>query len=193
MLLQQIQIFYDRYTDNNNYVEYDKVTTKDSRIDFLSQGYKYDAFKLERGSFWIGKPLKRERTLTDDNGKTFYTSPESHTIFGAYYFYSSNMWESSREARNWFQVLSDVGGLYSIILAVFQLIADEINDRKWVAKQIRNFFLMVTMTATGPSFKKVRVKVSQMVKKNDEGRQQKEYFDKGESKLHRHLDVFRVF
>lgn len=192
VLLQQIQVFYDRYTDNNNYVEYDKVTTKDSRVNFLSSGETFDAFKVERGHTWLGRPLKRQRKLTEDNGKTFFMSNQSHTIFGAYYFYSSNMWESTREARNWFHVLSDAGGLYSIIIAIFQMLADEVNDKKWISKQIRNFFLQVQMTVSGPSFSKVKLKASEMMKRDRTAKVMSEYFAKGETKLQRNLDIFRV-
>lgn len=183
VILQQVQIFYDKYIDNNNYVELDEVNIKDSRFDFTSEGENFYAFKIDRGPTWTGNPLARSRLVTEDNGKTFFTAPKSHTIFGAYYFYSENMWESTREARNWFHVLSDVGGLYSIVMAVFYLLASNINNTKWVSKQVRNFFLKVEMTPTGPRFRKIDLTVSNMMKINKQGKVYKEYYSKGETML----------
>jgi hypothetical protein len=85
--------------------------------------------------------LKRDRLTSNDNGKTFSKYPRSHTVFGAYYFYSDYKWDSKRVARNWFDLFSDIGGLYSAIFVLFQYVASTINEKKWISKQIRQLFI----------------------------------------------------
>lgn len=86
-VLQQVFISYDSYTDNNNYIEYDEITVRDSRVNFLSDGFINDGFKVDRGPKWVGSPLKRNRWVLQDDGSIIKTEA-SYTIFGAYFFYS---------------------------------------------------------------------------------------------------------
>lgn len=41
------------------------------------------------------------------------------------------MWDSRRVARNWFDLFSDLGGLYSCIVVFFSFIANMVNENKW--------------------------------------------------------------
>lgn len=90
-------------------------------------------------------------------------------------------------------MLSDVGGLYSIVFALFQLIVFQINDKKWIAKQIRNFFVQAKNTNRGTKFNKIRIKVSNMINRSNEGAMHKEFYAKGKAKLFKSLDIFRLF
>lgn len=71
-------------------------------------------------------------------------------------------------ARNWFDVLSDIGGLYSCIFVLFKVIADQINDKKWTSKQIRSLFINGTGTTRRNS--KIKLTVMEMNKKSEEGK-----------------------
>lgn len=106
---QQFVLEYDKYLDNNNFVEIDLVNVKDSRWNFLQRGDDYEAFKLQRGPSWASARQSKHYQLLLPDGT--YRTETDEIIFGTYFFYSQTMIESSREVQTWPILLSDFGGL----------------------------------------------------------------------------------
>lgn len=100
------------------------------------------------------------------------------------------MWDSKKVARNWFDLFSDLGGLYSAIFFFFTYVAANINEKKWITKQIRQLFIQRNHKGEGGD--KINLTVSKMYGKSEEAKALSEFFEKGRAKLERSLDIFRV-
>lgn len=114
---QQFIIDFDKYHDNNNFVEIDLVNVKDNRVNFLQGGDDYEAFKVQRGPSWLSARQSKHNQILLPNGT--YITETAQMVFGTYFFYSQTMIESSREVFTWPFLLSDFAGLQVFLLYAF--------------------------------------------------------------------------
>ena len=106
----QFVLNYDKYLDNNNYVRFNLVKTKDDRVNFLA-GYKYYYF-LDNVAYpqWTGSRWDHTDNVTYSE-REGTVNVHYKQIFGAYFFYNEERVEHSRKAQDWLRVFGQVGGL----------------------------------------------------------------------------------
>ena len=82
----------------------------------------------------------RHRNTTYD--RVNYSRREHKLILGNYFIYSSNKFEHSRVLMDYIGVFSALGGLQALLMSVFSLFGNMINDKLKQAKLIRSLFFI---------------------------------------------------
>jgi hypothetical protein len=117
---------------------------------------------------------------------------------GIYYFYFEELYEHTREARHLVDVISDWGGLHSILFSIFAIFVASFNEDLKNSKFIRNLFVEHTSTNNK---KKIKTKFFDSIKsmdfyrrfrKQNEGEDRSELMEKGKEKLGEIVDVFNI-
>jgi hypothetical protein len=115
------------------------VSTRDSRYNFLDSGKEYSFVDYTEGAVWYGNPYYYTRNETLDG--TLYQEQSKQKLFGCYFFLSTDRVEHARDAQNFFNILSEFGGLLEILigsLGIFKVV----NKKLKIAKQIRSLYVV---------------------------------------------------
>ena len=105
----QFQLQKNKYRDNNNFLRYNQVKTRDNRFNFLGAPNIYKFVDYIRGEHWIGGKFIDKRNVTFDG--VSFEQINQELLFGAYYFYSRDKVEHARDVQTYFNILSEFGGL----------------------------------------------------------------------------------
>ena len=120
----QFQLARAVYRDSNNFLEYNKVTTRDSRLlPYIQDNYKF--LKLEKGPVWTSSSYTLHHRLTDDG--IHFREVEEDILFGTYFFLSNVKTEHQRNLFNFVSLLSQLGGIYATLFAAFSAVGKYVN------------------------------------------------------------------
>ena len=118
----QFALDINQYRDNNNFVRHNKVETHDNRINFLDQGNEYTFIDFEKSIPWqSNSPLTNIANISYD-GQPFKME-QYRQLWGAFFFYSTDKLEHSRDVMTWMGTFSELGGIYPFMFAIFGTIA----------------------------------------------------------------------
>ena len=87
---------------------------------------------------WVGnKFISRRNSTWIDQPELGWKMYDHHVMFGAYFFYSLDKVEHSREVYTYVNILSEIGGLSEILVLLFGATAIVFNEKLMTAKYIR--------------------------------------------------------
>ena len=87
---------------------------------------------------WVGnKFISRRNTTWINQPELGWKVYDHHVMFGAYFFYSLDKVEHSREVYTYVNILSEIGGLSEILVLMFGSTAILFNEKLMTAKYIR--------------------------------------------------------
>jgi hypothetical protein len=194
----QFSLDTSKYYDQNLFVRYNKVETQDSRINIARPVEKYHFLDLVKTSdHWLLDLMETSANITFDGFN--YEMRSELQILGIYFFYYEEMYEHTREARHLVDVVSDWGGLHTVIFSIFAIFVASFNEELKNTKFIRNLFMEHTSINTK---KKIKSKFCDILKKTmgfykcfrkqKVGKDPSELMEKGKEKLGDIVDVFNI-
>ena len=71
MFHSQFQLAIDKYHDNNNYLQYNKVTNQYRRIWFHKPPFVTEFFNLKQYQSWVSDLYTKPREVSYDGGKSY--------------------------------------------------------------------------------------------------------------------------
>ena len=98
----------------------------------------YKFLSMSKDPLWVGKPSYSTLNMTLD-GTNFHQETRQ-TLYGSYFFVSNERVEHSRKVYSIVDLLAALGGLLSLLLAVFKGIGHFFNKEQIVAKFIRSLY-----------------------------------------------------
>ena len=161
----QFQLSIETYRDNNNFLRHNSVQTSDNRLFFLAEPKIYQFIDNVAMPVWVGtsRHIWRRNTTWMAQPELGYTVYDHHVIFGAYFFYSQERLEHSRQAFTFVNILAEIGGLFECFILVFGSIALIINDKLMIAKYIRMlYFKKLLSSKDQDKDKKLRPKLDKI-------------------------------
>ena len=130
----QFQLNLEEYRDNNNFLQFNDVTTQVSRWNpYGEEVYKF--FKVIAGPVWISTSYTSEQYVSTDGGKT-YDNEEEVMLFGTYFFLSNTRTIHMRSLYNIVRFLSEIGGIQASVMVIFGAIGTYINRKIFMAKMM---------------------------------------------------------
>ena len=105
----------------------------------MQKTINYEYLDLKISPVWNAARYFREESVSFDGGKT-YELVFNQLLFGTYFFLDTEMVVHSRNACQWWEVLSDFGGLFDIFYLTLAFFGCYINDKLIMNKLIKNFY-----------------------------------------------------
>ena len=121
------------YRDNNNFLQFNSINTKDHRLFPWRHGH-YHFLKVDKGPVWTSSSYDATHS-TSYNGKDF--KPETHQIlFGSFFFLSNIKSTHTRDVYNIVNLLTELGGIYCSFYALMKSLGTYINSQLYVNKLV---------------------------------------------------------
>ena len=130
------------------------VETRDNRINFLAGEENYKFIDIESGPVWIGESERVYPRYYTNDGINYDIEVVSQ-LFGAYFFYSKEKIEHSRDVMGFAGVFAEVGGLYSLVYLIFGSVGHYINEKLKMAKFIRSLYFVCETENEIPQVKNI--------------------------------------
>lgn len=92
------------------------------------------------GPKWTGVPIDYTSNITYDTVN--FSEEKGNILFASYFFMDNNIIYHEFTAFNVVDILSSIGGLFSVIASVFGVFALWINEKTIVAKYIRSLYFI---------------------------------------------------
>ena len=90
---------------------------------------------------WNGSPMTwNDINVSTDQGTTWSNLPRTQTLFGAYFFVSTDQVNYHFDVFNIIYLAQSIGGIFGLLLAMFRFIGEYINHELVLAKFIRSLF-----------------------------------------------------
>ena len=115
-----------KYKDNNNFIQFNDVDTDDD-IAAWKAPKKFFFLNFRQNPFWDSSVYRKVETVSTDSGKTFIDTTDD-LIMGLYFFVDNQRHEHTRKVYNMVDILSEVGGLSTSILAIMGAFAVMVNE-----------------------------------------------------------------
>jgi hypothetical protein len=109
-----------------------------NRVAIWFGAQEYTFIDMIVGPKWTGEPLDYAINATYDAKN--YTLEEGSVLFSSYFFMSNEIIYHEFTAFNFVDLLSNIGGLFSVICSFFGIPAMWINERTIIAKYIRSLY-----------------------------------------------------
>lgn len=97
-------------------MRYNIVETRDSRVNFLAPPETYEFLDFYSSTSYIGPRYLVERSIKYPEDPDFVRRSGEALHWGMYFFYSEQMYSHSRTMQNYFNILSEFGGLTEILV-----------------------------------------------------------------------------
>ena len=123
-----------QYRDNNNYFEFNEVTTSDHRGFQMFLQNQYQFLNLDVRSGQVSNGFKHKYKYSRD-GQDYQTRTDE-VLSATYFFLSNKRIIHQRSLQNAFGVLANVGGLAVFLYLVLGTLGKYINTRLFMANLI---------------------------------------------------------
>ena len=123
---------YDKYRDNNNFLEYNIAKLYVEKINVFKAPLEYKFLSLIQKPSWEGLPQVRIENLIDKEGNDLGVE-EVENIFGMYFFFASTKNEYTKKIDTIWDLMSQCGGLYGIISFFSGCVVGFYNSRRLLA------------------------------------------------------------
>jgi hypothetical protein len=124
----KIKLDPKNFIEQDNFVTYNSVETKDARVNFLSTENQFEFVNFYQGTPFVDRQRKAKFPNATFDNKTFETVTFNR-LYQSNFFYSSMMYEHSRTLRSWVDVISDWGGLQQFIFSFLGISFSFVNER----------------------------------------------------------------
>ena len=119
---QQFMIEIDRYIDNNNFLRKNVIETKNNIVSSLLDNYEFSYYDVIQKPTWsVRQRFFNKNHLTTYDGIN-YSLQDRQIYYGCFFFLNNEMLVHEKQVYTVAQFISEIGGLFSIVFTVIELI-----------------------------------------------------------------------
>ena len=137
--MHKIKLDPKSFIDQDNFLTYNLVQTRDDRFNFLADESEYEFINYYISPQFIDKHREKVYELATLDRIT-YKPLVFRPLYQSNFFYSDMMYEHSRDMRNWIYIFSDWGGLQQFMLSILGILFSFVNERLKQARLITYLF-----------------------------------------------------
>ena len=195
--MHKIKLDPKNFIDQDNFLMYNLVQTRDDRVNFLAAEKEYEFVNYYISPQFFDKHREKvyESATTD---RISYKPLVSRPLYQSNFFYSDMMYEHSRDMRNWIYIFSDWGGLQQFLFSFLGIIFSFVNERLKYARLITYLFTETDKTREPFKRSHFKLKLSNVfhewrflpcIKSSRKSRKKDMQFEYGSELIDKRLDL----